>query len=313
MYRSKINAELANFNSYEGDDYDKGDLHTPQQLASYASNFMRTQVDNAIAYDYENEDIFVADAKIRFAYLKKIWDPDYLDKTSSTLNLVKKVAEGTQKIKKSFNPECTDSNAGKISGPCIGTNESAIELQNGIRCYYRNKHFGTSCVSVIIGYEGNNSRTISYDRAVYWDEVFLPQLQISNGDYIKGGGGDTGDFDQITIVTENPRVSTVGSMNVLFTDTASETGTTGAVIYGGPVRVRGLYSTHWRDGFRAFFEVVFMFVTVYMAWDEYKDYKVTTAQAYHSTTKYDYQPKRKLVLTNLKHPHFTVACFAPLQ
>ena len=283
MYRSKINAELANFNSYEGDDYDKGDLHTPQQLASYASNFMRTQVDNAIAYDYENEDIFVADAKIRFAYLQKTWKPDYLDKTP-TLNLVEKVAEGTQKIKKSFNPECTDSNAGKLSGPCIGTNESAIELQNGIRCYYKNKHFGTSCVSVIIGYDGKYNRTISYDRAVYWDEVFLPQLQISNGN--KGG-----DFDQIAIVTENPRVSTVGSLSVLFTDISSETGTTGAVIYSGPVRVRGLYSSHWRDSFRAFFEVVFVGVTVYMAWDEYKDYKVTTAQAYHSTTKYDYQPK----------------------
>ena len=289
MYRSKINAELANFNSYEGDDYDKGDLHTPQQLASYASNFMRTQVYNAIAYDYENEDIFVADAKIRFAFLQKEWDANYLDKVPSTLQLVKKVAEGTQKIKKSFNPECTDANAGKISGPCIGTNESASELQNGIRCYYRNKHFGTTCISVIIGYDGKYNRTISYDRAVYWDEVFLPQLQISNGDRI--GKDGVGDFDQLIIVTENPRVNTVGSVNVLFTDISSETGTTGAVIYAAPVRVRGLYSSHWRDAFRAFFELVFIGVTSWMAWDEYKDYKVTTAQAYHSTTKYDYQPK----------------------
>jgi uncharacterized protein YhfF len=74
---------------------------------------------------------------------------NYLQGISSANKLVMSVAEGTKKIKASFNPECTESNQGKIFGPCIGTNETALALRNGVRCTYDANQENAECSSVV--------------------------------------------------------------------------------------------------------------------------------------------------------------------
>ena len=114
---------------------------------------------------------------------------------------------------------------------------------------------------------------MSLERINYWQNTFLPTID------------PTLQFNQLIVVTQNPVVSTVGTASVLFTDISSET-LSGAVIYGGPVRNRGLYSSHWRDWLRALFEVAFIGLTLYMTYDEWNDYRVTCAQAYNSRSAY---------------------------
>jgi hypothetical protein len=126
----------------------------------------------------------------------------------------------------------------------------------------------------IIGENGKYNRTDAWARSVYWDEVFLPSILPA----IK--------FTQAIIVTENPIEASVGTVTTCFTDLMSETGTTGAVIYAGPVRTRALYSGHWRDVLRVVMEVLFFLLTAYMTYDELVDYKITVAQGYNSRAKY---------------------------
>lgn len=259
---------------------DYTDIQNPQEMMTYMSTFMRTMIYNSeYVYDYKNEDIVLSDAKIKFAYLSAAWGtPDKLDKVPSAKKFVKTIAEGTAKVKPSFNPECTGSNAGKIFGPCIGTNESALALRNGVRCWYKDSYAAelnvhAICAAVMIGEDGKYNRTESLARAVYWDTVVTPALLPAAW------------LPQIAIVSENPTVPTVGSLNTVFATPQSPTGIS-ADIYAAPIRVRGLYSGHWRDGLRAFFEVLFIAATAYMTWDEVIDYKITKAQAYNSSKKY---------------------------
>ena len=260
---------------------DYTEVQNPQELATLESSFMRTMIYNSeFVYDYKNEDVVISDAKIKFAFLThNFGDLKKLDKVPSAKKFIKTIAEGTAKVKPSFNPECTGSNAGKMFGPCIGTNESALALRNGVRCWYKDSEieklvgYGTSCAAVIIGDNGKYNRTESLAKAVYWDTVVLPALLPA------------GQFPQIVLVSENPQVPSVGSLNTIFATEQSPTGVVGN-IYAAPVRVRGLYSNHWRDGLRAFLEVIFVFATVGMTLDEWNDYKITRAQAYNNSKKY---------------------------
>ena len=232
-------------------------------------------------YEYEKDRIKISDAEVKFAYLYEEWDPDYLDKVPAAKKIVDIIAEGTKKVEKSFNPECSGSNVGKTIGPCIGTNESATALRNSIRCYYRDKSLpcgtaqdkSTCCIAVIVGEHGKYNRSESLDKALYWDTVILPELLPAT------------QMPQLVVITQNPQVPTVGSLNSIFPVQTSPNGVQ-AVIYAGPIRVRGLYSGYWRDVLRAFFEIFFILVTIYMNYDEWRDYRITKAQAYNSQKKY---------------------------
>ena len=119
------------------------DQTTPQQQQLYASTFLKTQIYNAeYTYQYSSEEVKITDATVKFAMLHVSWTSPFqfskLQSVPTADYLVQRLAEGTRKIKPSFNSECTGANAGKMLGPCIGTNETAEALLNGIRCSYGN-------------------------------------------------------------------------------------------------------------------------------------------------------------------------------